>query len=149
MLLGECENRLACILASIPMFWPVIEQAAGRFHELYRVFVTHEFSVGSSRILPGEACVEVGAYEAPHWAEEEEDDRERDDRGRGVNSSASSSCSRGGSVKGGGGGKYGHEREEDALPSLENVQLPQWPSSVRTSRPGSKASDRSARDSEV
>lgn len=70
VLLGESENRLACILGSIPVFWPVVQEAADRVHELYRIYVTQEFVVQSSRVLPGEVTVEIGAYEAPHWAEQ-------------------------------------------------------------------------------
>lgn len=81
VLLGESENRLGCILGSIPIFWPMVEEAAERVHQMYRVLITQEFIVQSSRVLPGEVTVEVGAYEAPHWAE-------RSDRSvRSVNSS--------------------------------------------------------------
>lgn len=118
VLLGESENRLSCILASIPMFWPAIEQAAERFHELYRVFITQEFIVGSSRMLPGEARIEIGAYEAPHWAEQDEE------------ASAGRSL-RGDSVEGSGA------REKDGFPTMSEMCLPQWPNSVQGSWDGS------------
>lgn len=40
--LGEAENRLACILASIPVFWPVVTQ------KLQEIFITREFRVEST-----------------------------------------------------------------------------------------------------
>lgn len=106
VLLGESENRLACILASIPIFWPVVEKAAERFQDLYRILVTHEFAVGSSRILPSEVRVQVGAYEAPHWAEDHDGAGAPPSRGRA------------------GGRAKGDESSTEA-----EMYLPSWPSS--------------------
>lgn len=41
-ILGEAENRLSCILASIPVFWPVFTQ------KIQAIFVTREFRVEST-----------------------------------------------------------------------------------------------------
>lgn len=102
VLLGESENRLACILGSIPIFWPVLERAVERVHNLYRIMVTQEFVVQSTRVLPGEITVEVGAYEAPHWAEQANEDEQ--------NLSAN--------LDGG---------EKAAGPHLSDISLPRWP----------------------
>lgn len=69
VLVGESENRLSCILGSIPIFWPMVEEAAERVHQIYRVFITEEFIVESSRVLPGQVTIQVGEYESPNWAE--------------------------------------------------------------------------------
>lgn len=102
VLLGESENRLACILGSIPIFWPMVEEAAGRVHQFYRVLITQEFIVESSRVLPGEVTFEVGAYEAPHWAEH------TDQSGHSANRSTNE-----------------EEKETGQLPS--DLSLPRWP----------------------
>ncbi|POS76514.1 hypothetical protein DHEL01_v205084 [Diaporthe helianthi] len=47
-ILGEVENRLSCILASIPVFWPVVSQ------KIQEIFVTREFSVESTYQIPSE-----------------------------------------------------------------------------------------------
>lgn len=40
--LGEAENRLSCILASIPVFWPVVAK------KIQEIFITREFRVEST-----------------------------------------------------------------------------------------------------
>lgn len=110
VLLGETENRLACILGSIPIFWPVVEEAAERVHKIYRVLITQEFMVESSRVLPGEVTFEVGAYEAPHWAEQS------GQSGRSVDSSSSSSSSM-------------NEEAKGPEQLLSDMTLPPWPDS--------------------
>ncbi|KAK2608164.1 hypothetical protein N8I77_006792 [Diaporthe amygdali] len=40
--LGEAENRLSCILGSIPVFWPVVSQ------KIQEIFITREFRVEST-----------------------------------------------------------------------------------------------------
>ncbi|CAN8104107.1 unnamed protein product [Discula destructiva] len=117
VLLGESENRLACILASIPIFWPVVEKAAERIQGIYRIFVTQEFVVGSSRILPGEVRVEIGAYEPPHWAEEQDE-----------------ALSSRGSADG---------QQKSGLPTMSETHMPRWPDSARTS---GRSSGSGARD---
>ncbi|TDZ25661.1 hypothetical protein Cob_v001266 [Colletotrichum orbiculare MAFF 240422] len=47
IVLGETENRLSLMLASIPVFWPVVTQS---WHNI--IFVTHEVKVESTRHLP-------------------------------------------------------------------------------------------------
>lgn len=102
VLLGESENRLACILGSIPIFWPVVERAVERAHNLYRIMVTQEFVVQSTRVLPGEITIEVGAYEAPHWAEQANDEERKSS----------------GIIDGG---------ETAAMPHMSDISLPKWP----------------------
>ncbi|KAG8162485.1 hypothetical protein KVR01_008250 [Diaporthe batatas] len=46
--LGEAENRLSVILASIPVFWPVVTQ------KIQEVFITREFSVNSTYQISSE-----------------------------------------------------------------------------------------------
>lgn len=75
VLLGESENRLACILASIPIFWPLVKEATDKVQKIYKIYVTQEFVIHSTRVLPGEVIVEIGAYRAPHWAEQADDAR--------------------------------------------------------------------------
>lgn len=104
VLLGESENRLACILGSIPIFWPVVESAAERIQGLYRVLITQEFVVNSTRALPGEVANDNGAYEAPQWAERP------DEAGRSTYESD------------------GHE-EKEAFANASEMPLPRWPES--------------------
>lgn len=107
VILGESENRLSCMVGSIPIFWPVIEDAAGRVQEIYRVLITQEFEVSSTRVLPHEAAaLEVGGYEAPSWA------------GDGDSTRASVRSSAGGSSQ---------EREKGPVLRLSEVSLPDWP----------------------
>lgn len=115
MLLGESENRLACILGSIPIFWPVVEDAAERIQGLYRVLITQEFSIGSSRALPGQAMYQNEHYEPPHWAEQS------DKTGRAIFDN-------------------NDEREQEAFPNTSSSWLPRWPESTPRSPRGSEAS---------
>lgn len=46
--LGEAENRLSCILASIPVFWPVLTQ------KVQEIFITREFRVESTYQISSE-----------------------------------------------------------------------------------------------
>lgn len=121
------------------MFWPVIEQAAERIHGLYRVFITQEFIVGSSRILPGEARMEVGAYEAPHWAEQDETSTSAGQSSR--DESVEGKHTRENSVEG------RHTQEKAGSPTMSEMRLPQWPNSA----PGSQlaSSESSTRSLEV
>lgn len=120
VILGESENRLSCMLGSIPIFWPVIEDAAGRVQEIYRVLITQEFEVSSTRALPHEAAaLEVGSYEAPSWAGDGDGDSTR----------ASVRSSAGGSS---------HEREKGPVLRLSEVSLPDWPE-ILSSALGSEA----------
>lgn len=116
VLLGESENRLACILGSIPIFWPVVESAAERIQGLYRVLITQEFVVDSTRALPGEFANENGAYEAPQWAERP------DQTGRSTHESD------------------GHE-EKEAFANASEMPLPRWPESRVQSTEVSSISD--------
>lgn len=104
VLLGESENRLACILGSIPIFWPVVEGAAERIQGLYRILITQEFVVDSTRALPGEFATDDGAYEAPHWAEHQSEV-----------------------------GKSTHESDEheekEGFANASEMALPRWPAS--------------------
>lgn len=47
-ILGEAENRLSVILASIPVFWPVVTQ------KIQEIFITREFSVESTYQISSE-----------------------------------------------------------------------------------------------
>lgn len=47
-ILGEAENRLSCILASIPVFWPVVTQ------RIQEIFITREFRVESTYQISSE-----------------------------------------------------------------------------------------------
>ncbi|KAF9874528.1 hypothetical protein CkaCkLH20_08091 [Colletotrichum karsti] len=53
ILLGETENRLSLVLASIPVFWPVVTKTWNNF-----IFVTHEVKVESTHNLP--SMMELG-----------------------------------------------------------------------------------------
>lgn len=123
VLLGESENRLSIILGSIPIFWPMIEKAVENVRELYRIRVTQEIVVHSSRVLPGEVTIEWGAYEAPHWAEE---------AGEGARS-------RNGSLGG---------HEKDAGPHASFAFLPEWPVSPNANGALGETGDSRAPDSE-
>ena len=57
--LGEAENRLSVILASIPVFWPVVTQ------KIQEIFITREFRV--------ESTYQVSPGPGRHW--EDDDDR--------------------------------------------------------------------------
>lgn len=46
--LGEAENKLSVILASIPVFWPVVTQ------KIQEIFITREFRVESTYQLSSE-----------------------------------------------------------------------------------------------
>lgn len=116
VLLGESENRLACILGSIPIFWPVVESAAERIQGLYRILITQEFVVDSTRALPGEFATNDGAYEAPQWAEHPNE----------VDRSTHESD--------------GHE-EKEAFANASEMPLPRWPESRVRSAESSSMSD--------
>lgn len=58
--LGEAENRLSCILASIPVFWPVVTK------KIQEIFITREFRVESTYQISSEP-------RRNHW--KDEDDR--------------------------------------------------------------------------
>lgn len=63
--LGEAENRLSCILASIPVFWPVVTQ------KIQEIFITREFRV--------ESTYQISSEPQRHW----KDDEGRPDRYKG------------------------------------------------------------------
>lgn len=126
VLLGESENRLSIIIGSIPIFWPVVEDAVERVVDFYRITITQEFIVHSSRVLPGEVTVDVGAYEAPQWAE---DAFEGDAARRRQSESEASNASNGD----GDGGTAGDKPEtkdagkDDVAQEIEEIALPAWP----------------------
>lgn len=63
--LGEAENRLSTILASIPVFWPVVTQ------KVQEIFITREFRV--------ESTYQISSEPHRHW----KDDEGRPDRCKG------------------------------------------------------------------
>lgn len=63
--LGEAENRLSTILASIPVFWPVVTQ------KIQEIFITREFRV--------ESTYQISDEPHRHWM----DDESRPDRYKG------------------------------------------------------------------
>lgn len=65
-ILGEAENRLAVILASIPVFWPVVTQ------KIQEIFITREFRV--------ESTYQISSEPRRHW--KDEDGRPGQDKGR-------------------------------------------------------------------
>lgn len=64
--LGEAENRLSCILASIPVFWPVVTQ------KIQEIFITREFRV--------ESTYQISSEPRRHW--KDDDDRLGQYKGR-------------------------------------------------------------------
>lgn len=56
--LGEAENRLSCILASIPVFWPVVTK------KIQEIFITREFRV--------ESTYQISSEPRRHWKDEDE-----------------------------------------------------------------------------
>lgn len=56
--LGEAENRLSCILASIPVFWPVVTK------KIQEIFITREFRV--------ESTYQISLEPSRHWKDEED-----------------------------------------------------------------------------
>ncbi|KAI7777789.1 hypothetical protein LA080_003066 [Diaporthe eres] len=63
--LGEAENRLSTILASIPVFWPIVTQ------KVHQIFITREFRV--------ESTYQISSEPPRHW----KDDEGRPDRYKG------------------------------------------------------------------
>lgn len=85
----------------------MVEGAASRIQSLYKIFVTQEFVIRSSRALPGEVTFEDGSYEAPDWAEQS------DEAGQTTYDNTET-------------------REKESVQNTSDLQLSRWPDSARS-----------------